>query len=519
MVFIDLIVSSARTGRQFCQRLEARHLIDDTVSFMHPDAPISLEVGTSSVSMEPLFSVQELPPEDEMPERTHFLTSTLQLGSWAPVDIGFEMCRNEFEDDLAEHIDLDDVGDRTLVVRFWPTDDGGVDCDYFRIDVPIHDAMALLPNDVDELWQDSQNHQEWRDYISDEMIGAARRARAPRRRKRTKSKRRRRGRKGLSKMARRAKSSVRGAAKRTRARASAVKRSRTKTAQRKTAQKGLKSIVAKGRAQKKAAGLRPSQAAGKRPPNKPLPPTPKQKAAAAKGKPGAKPTGAKPVSPAAKSTSKPRSKTAAAKPKPAQGKKKMPAKPMAKPKGKMPGLGLPGGGEAGGGAAETGGPGSAGGAPEGGAEGGGGAMGPVFLPAGNVNQVPPRAAFIHVVPQPMSGSGPLVQPATVFESPTVEESEFGEEGEEEEEEEGAEQIGDDIFDYDDDDEEEDDYDDDDEEEWLADEMTTGVDAWATHLELAPHELDRVRRVARSVASTASCDQASVYAADIAAALY
>lgn len=517
--------------------LAARHLIDDTVSFMHPLAPASLVLGTQDVDMAPLFSVHAV-PEDET-GGTHWLEGTLQLGATEPVDVGFEMCADEVDDELAEHIALDtddpeeDVG-RTLVVRFMRTPDGGAVCDYVRIDVPLEDACAMMPSDdeAEALREASEQHQAMRAHLNDELIGAARAVASAARRLGGGAARgaraagraagrgaRRAGRAATRKASRvgaalkRRGGAARRGATRMRAKASArvKKTARSQKAkfqqarQRKTAGKGLKEISAKGKAQQKA--LQQQR-------KKPLPKTPTQK-----GKAPAKPTGKKATA-KQQSAKKPASKKAAPKkaaPKKATPKKAVAKKPAAKQQGGEGG-GLPGGGTPGGGAAEGPG-GGAEGAGVGGGMAGGGAMGPIVLPAGGTNDVPPRTAFINVVPRPVPDTGPLGEPATVFDDPYAEEEEFF--GEEEGEEgfgvdEGGLFAGEDLEDVGDELDDEDEYDDE-EEEWIGYEMADNCEKWARII--SPSDRwQQVRDHIEALARSESCYEPEVYLADIGAAL-
>lgn len=514
-----------------CTDLVARHFYDDVVSFMHPHSPASLSLG-GEAHMLPLFSVET----DKEDADTHWLGGTVQLGATAPLDIAFDINQDEVDDNLAEHISMDsefpsdDDARRVFVVRFSRHEDGGADCDYMRIDVPLEDACALVgKEEAATLRTDSERHALERQRLEAEMIGAARGARRVARRaagglKKGAKKAGRAGKKKVKKaggaikrkakgagrvVKRKAKKAYAGSKKlatkgRERAK-SAYRRARTSNS-RATASKGLGEIASKGKAK---------QAALKQQREKPLPATPKQKAPS-------KPVGKKPAAPGTQkqAAQKAAAKKTAAKSKAKDGKKKAAAakKPADKPAAKGGGLGLPGAGSPGGGAGEAPGGGGepAGGGGEGFGGGGGGPMGPVVLPGASPDEVPPRAAFISVVPRPVPDEGALVEPASVFDDPYADEDQFLEDQDLEYDEDFVEnEIGDELDDDYDDDEDEDDEDEDD--EWLGDEMASHAEKWA-RIVSPSDRWQYVQGHLEALAWSESCNEPHVYVADIAAAL-
>ena len=549
-----------------CTDLVARHFFDDVVSFMHPHSPASLSLG-GEAHMLPLFSVEA----DKEDADTHWLGGTVQLGATAPLDIAFDINQDEVDDNLAEHISMDsefpsdDDARRVFVVRFSRHEDGGADCDYMRIDVPLEDACALVgKEEAAALRADSERHALERQRLEAEMIGAARGARRVARRaagglKKGAKKAGRAGKKAAGGAKKKAKGTARVVGRKAKKAGGAIKRKakgtgrvvkrkakkayagskklatkgreRAKSAYRKartsnsraTASKGLGEIASKGKAK---------QAALKQQREKPLPATPKQKAPS-------KPVGKKPAAPgtqkqaaqkaAAKKTAA--KKTAAkSKAKAKDGKKKAAAakKPADKPAAKGGGLGLPGAGSPGGGAGEAPGGGGepAGGGGEGFGGGGGAPMGPVVLPGASPDEVPPRAAFISVVPRPVPDEGALVEPASVFDDPYADEDQFLEDQDLEYDEDFVEdEIGDELDDdYDDDDEDgddedgdEDEDDDDEDDEWLGDEMAGHAEKWA-RIVSPSDRWQYVQGHLEALAWSESCNEPHVYVADIAVAL-
>ena len=511
-----LVTLTARSGSSVGRvQLVARHFFDDTVSFMHPHSPSSIVLGCTDAHMPSLFSVTPFSDEE------HTLEGALELGNTEPVDIGFDLHDDEIDDELGEHIALDtddpleEVG-RTLVVRFIRAEDGGADCDYLRIDVPLEDACQLVPADeAIQMRADSQAHHDARDHLDVELVGAARRVGSAGRRAMGAIGRAGRGVKKAAKATGRGvKKAGRGVKKAANATGRFAKkgadRLRSKVSQlrnrnsRATASKGLGEIAAKGKAK---------QAALKQQREKPLPKTPEKKAPV-------KPQNKKPPPPSTAKGKAAQKKAAAKSMGKSKAKKKAGVKKAAAATAKQPGgggLGLPGAGTPGGGAAESPGGGGlgAGGGESGGGGGGGAPMGPMVVPAGSSDDVPPRTAFVNIVAQPVDGNGPLEFPDTVFDDPYAAEEQFFDEDPAFEDllftDEGQAQVG---GEYSDEEDEEDDYF---EVELMAAEMADRPHIWARAI--APeHKQDLVRKHLEALAWSESCYEPHVYSADIAAAL-
>lgn len=142
--------------------LAPRHLFDGVVSFMHPDAPISAECGAGPEA--PLPALVSATMSGGNCAR---IAGVLLLDDAEPHRLAWATTTAEMNDELAEHVPLDD--DTQLVLRI-----RGSVADYFRIDRALEAVCArLAPAEADALRAEADAHALLRQQAAVALLGGS----------------------------------------------------------------------------------------------------------------------------------------------------------------------------------------------------------------------------------------------------------------------------------------------------------------------------------------------------------